>query len=623
MLSLRLAMLTVGFLLLATIPLPSQGIRGKSCDLPSSWSGRWFEYGERDDITVTGKNVTHKGHCVMKKGDKYIFKDTKLQCYRCAVMHQQHENVLQYKESFCESTPGRRGPMELCYTITADSPLKSMFRLDATPVKCPVHGTFQFSYSRGHGLCDYPKSSISQCSDSSKLVFRYQACADIKGSESTVESVECVAHWKEGSTYYFLGLISHSHVTQHDYEERFRCFAYQEIYEGFLISQSGDAQCTLHSAKEGDRTMTLKREHNHEKQCNLPPWMLIHHHTFHSLNGATRYHFNSLGTSLTITNHEQDRFNSKKKKYKCNTIEEDTGNFTRIIMQVHFECESGFVCLEAVRKSDSIMTVRLGRLSRNQEEACNRHLFFDNSIQPVTIVSGKHGHSQRCPLVGKYLIQQQQQSRNVDENGGQCLPDHLIFGCSGEATFNAQFSTTCGKEKRNLVAAVENNLTSYTCLGGWQEPLDVSTSTPLRKDDQVLAYTSHLDEHQQLHSSGVLGQLQQQQQLQQEEAKQRYIQYVVVVSQQDKTNDEMAKRFCARITMGTDNSVSLTADDEDCPNSDNERSKKLSWNFNLTRTSECAQALATANDANSHSNLTTNLMLLLLFFVHITLKAFK
>ena len=35
--------------------------------------------------------------------------------------------------------------------------------------------------------------------------FFLQACADIKGSESSVESVECIAEWKEGSTYYFLG----------------------------------------------------------------------------------------------------------------------------------------------------------------------------------------------------------------------------------------------------------------------------------------------------------------------------------------------------------------------------------------------------------------------------------
>ena len=28
-----------------------------------------------------------------------------------------------------------------------------------------------------------------------------------------------------------LGLINHDHVTQYDFEGRYRCFAYQEIYE--------------------------------------------------------------------------------------------------------------------------------------------------------------------------------------------------------------------------------------------------------------------------------------------------------------------------------------------------------------------------------------------------------
>ena len=103
------------------------------------------------------------------------------------------------------------------------------------------------------------------------------------------------------------------------------------IFQGYLISQSGDAQCTLHSAKEGDKTMTLKKVNNHEKQCSLPHWMLQHHHTFRNLNGSIIYHFNTLGTSLTIKQSSLD------KKLKCNTIEEETGNFTKIIMQVNFE----------------------------------------------------------------------------------------------------------------------------------------------------------------------------------------------------------------------------------------------------------------------------------------------
>ena len=49
---------------------------GRVCDLPESWAGKWFEYGERDAIRIDGKNVTHKGTCITKHySDKYIFKD--------------------------------------------------------------------------------------------------------------------------------------------------------------------------------------------------------------------------------------------------------------------------------------------------------------------------------------------------------------------------------------------------------------------------------------------------------------------------------------------------------------------------------------------------------------------
>ena len=50
-----------------------------------------------------------------------------------------------------------------------------------------------------------------------------------------------------------------------------------------------------------------------------------------TLDHSEKYHFNTLGTSLTITSEES------VKKLKCNTIESDTGNYSKIIMQVNFE----------------------------------------------------------------------------------------------------------------------------------------------------------------------------------------------------------------------------------------------------------------------------------------------
>ena len=75
----------------------------------------------------------------------------------------------------------------------------------------------------------------------------------------SVEEVSCVAKWKDGSTFYFLGLLNHSHVQANDYEGRFRCYAYSGFYNGFHLAQSGEAKCNLPNAKEGDRIMELKK----------------------------------------------------------------------------------------------------------------------------------------------------------------------------------------------------------------------------------------------------------------------------------------------------------------------------------------------------------------------------
>ena len=90
-----------------------------------------------------------------------------------------------------------------------------------------------------------------------------------------------------------------------------------------------------------------------------------------------------------------------------------------------FSSESGFMCMEVYRKADTIMSLKLGRLSRNPEEACNQHLFFDTAIPSVIIVSAKMGHKERCPLVGKYaLVNNNIQSITLQEQPGK----YNIFG---------------------------------------------------------------------------------------------------------------------------------------------------------------------------------------------------
>ena len=55
--------------------------------------------------------------------------------------------------------------------------------------------------------------------------------------------------------------------------------------------------------------------------------------------------------------------------------------------EISFYSESGFICLELVKKSSSVITTRMGRLSRNPDEACDQSLFFDKSTQSTVLVS--------------------------------------------------------------------------------------------------------------------------------------------------------------------------------------------------------------------------------------------
>uniref|UniRef100_T1JNW2 DUF7042 domain-containing protein n=1 Tax=Strigamia maritima TaxID=126957 RepID=T1JNW2_STRMM len=79
----------------------------------------------------------------------------------------------------------------LCGKINGDATLFSMFRANAEPEGCPFHGTFTFSYSRGLTECRNPISSVDSCTEDSRLLFRYQACPDVTGSESTGKRLSC------------------------------------------------------------------------------------------------------------------------------------------------------------------------------------------------------------------------------------------------------------------------------------------------------------------------------------------------------------------------------------------------------------------------------------------------
>ena len=85
----------------------------------------------------------------------------------------------------------------LCSSIESDSPLFFIFRTRQGDKKleseaCPFKNIeYAFSYSTRGGakVCQQPPSRLDTCTDEAKMVFQFQACPDVPGSERTGESL--------------------------------------------------------------------------------------------------------------------------------------------------------------------------------------------------------------------------------------------------------------------------------------------------------------------------------------------------------------------------------------------------------------------------------------------------
>ncbi|XP_072940221.1 uncharacterized protein [Epargyreus clarus] len=489
-------------------------VKQDGCAFPPRWQGRWFQSGVIQPILIEGDILSNKGRCLSSEGDKFLIVDER-GCYRCVVMHEKHTNVLQYKETFCyrrDSLP------HLCSLITGDALLYSMFRENAEPVDCPLKGPFSFTYNRGHGDCKIPASSIESCTEDSRLLLNYQACPDVHGSESTVEELECLATWKEGSLRFLVGKLHHNHATSN--EDRYRCFVYEKTNASapsmkenpntsgveYRVAQSGDATCNgLFSATEGSRTMALKRV-SVRFNCQFPSWMTFSH-TWHTLDFSSNYTFYQRNATLRITN----QTGADIKVYCVNVkASSPSGNSVALVAHWQHHCASRYVCVVLYRRDTFIAELQRGSPTSRPDDACSPHHFNAVTAPYVTLVAS-NPESKECPYPGKYAIQNHRHLRTVRSldrprrdvhrrnhtrlfnfsvrnmseapmlrsrrqaeqlSCAGSVYSRLEVGCNSAK--NMEFYSSC--ENKELV-------TAYTCHGGWYENgVSFVVTTPVTRD---------------------------------------------------------------------------------------------------------------------------------------------
>ncbi|XP_042145182.1 uncharacterized protein LOC8043879 [Ixodes scapularis] len=448
---------------------------GRGCEFPERWLGMWFQKGAHPAISIERRQLAFKGTCVETDGDMFLIEDSRERCFRCVAIYQKHHNVLQYRETYCDEFDNLK---EACHLLNVDAHLHSLFRVDASPVACPFRGPFTFTYNRGHGDCKNPVSTVDSCTADWHILFRFQACADVQGTESSVEELTCLATWKEGSAYYLVGKMVQRklHALPYSDGDSYRCFVFEHVghQNVYKLSQSPDATCDgLVSASEGSRTMTLTKSRQPSAGCHFPAWTVSSAspgRRWHSLDGRRSFAFGQ----RVLRVHRSQHGDQQQPELRVTCIQElaQGPNASTVVGYSTSGCNNGYVCVAIHRRDSHVLEVQMGELSRTARDACLPPAFDPDSQDFITLLGttavafyfGTKGSasSHPCPsLVGTDGLRATGRASWKPDGCRDVLGcrrhSHLEFrtdGCASQQPPAAQ----------SLVAS-----TTFQCHGGWQE----------------------------------------------------------------------------------------------------------------------------------------------------------
>ncbi|XP_049958110.1 uncharacterized protein LOC126474674 [Schistocerca serialis cubense] len=308
--------------------------------------------------------------------------------------------------SYCD----RRDTLaNLCEKITGDAALFSMFRVAGAPAPCPFDGgpPFSFTYSRGAGAadCRVPESRAEPCTDASRLLLRYQACPDVRGTESAVEELECLGSWRDGSVRYFVGRLEHR--LAHSDEDRYRCFVYERLSGpgdavSFNVAQSGDATCSgLLSASEGSRTMRLTNTGGDRgawtSRCEFPVWV-TEQPQWLSLDHARSYRFSARNAAATPASASPTGLPDQQQ------LQQPPHETFFAVAHITAGCRSGYVCLALYRRDSHVIELQESETwSTAPEDACQPPNFISRQLPFFTLITPSP-RRQPCPRWGVYAV---------------------------------------------------------------------------------------------------------------------------------------------------------------------------------------------------------------------------
>ncbi|KOC68029.1 hypothetical protein WH47_03187 [Habropoda laboriosa] len=456
-----------------------------SCEFPAGWTGEWYQYEKLVSISVNA-TVLGERTCVERSEQSYIIYGDN--CYHCIIVNDRHENVIQFREGWCYTK--RTTLDDMCSNIKSDDTLFSMFRVNSKAIPCPFSGpSFTFTYDKGYGECSMPISLAEKCTDESKLLLKYQACPDVKRSESNTEELECLAVWNDGRNKYLIGTLKGRSVS--GAEKMYRCFLYEEKthHQGkmvYLLAQSGEPNCNgLTTVSEGSPMIKLTKVDKEHNRCKYPSW-ITEHHDWHSLDGTKVYHFTNKNATLKVRAQNADGDTFHEEKVVCHNLEkwpptESTQGYkVKLIAHVTSGCDIGYVCMIFHKRDHHVIELQQSsEKAIMPDEACS---LADTSTMAYTTLISSSLRQRKCPNPGRYTIfgfarfhlpgtsfrrQRRSEKRSSritkrrtwhEDHGDDCKSGSVEIGCASTDQSEIVIGKTC-----------DNDETTYYCHGSWEE----------------------------------------------------------------------------------------------------------------------------------------------------------
>ncbi|XP_041357105.1 uncharacterized protein LOC121374190 [Gigantopelta aegis] len=391
------------------------------CTFPPKWRGTWYQSG-LGEIEIAKHSISERGHCKTNEGNKYLLLDRVKLCYVCLVFTPQHENVLQFKESFCVRDDEIAS---VCGRITGDFVLYTIVKVPSLPVPCPFQGPYLFAYtnhSESSRECREPMSDIQACADPSRFIFRYRHCH--RGATQSITKLDfrCMATWFNGEKFLYGKFTGPGLVGN---ERKYRCFMYSFWSTHGEMSMSADATCQgLQSPRVGVLTMDLKHRLDQwpRPTCSFPEyfsntkvWRDIggqfkieldrDNQVFRVMDvvdpGFIRYREERSETRLSVKCIDvfSDRFHSIHNMRMPSDTASRNEEIKIIAHTTNDSCVSAFQCIRLIKKAHSVVELILGTATQSQHSACasyNFHTFRKFTLIPMDV------KPTACPFPGSY-----------------------------------------------------------------------------------------------------------------------------------------------------------------------------------------------------------------------------